>query len=391
MQAGYVAMLFLYRSLDRQERAVLDRVSQMRHELRFFVQQEPRRWTGLLARMTRARALRASNGIEGINVSNEDAMAAVDNEDPEDADKPTWQAVVGYHSAMDYVLQRCRDENFRLSRDVLLSIHFMISQHDLRANPGNFRRGWVGVRNSATGEIVHEGVDRALLEPLVDELIDYINDPEVESPVLKAAMAHLNIAMLHPFSDGNGRTARCVQTAVLANEGIIAPIFSSIEEYIGRNQQEYYDVLAAVGQGRWNPTNDCKPWVRYCILGHYRQAQTLLRRTREMERVYADLEILVQQRGLPERTALGLLEASGGARIRNASYRVSADVSNNLASRDLKSLVDAGLITPEGERRGRYYVAADAVRAIRERHRMPRGIDDPFATAEQDLKQGELF
>ena len=384
-------MLFSYRSLDRQERAVLDLVSQMRHDLRFFVQQEPRRWSGLLARITRARALRASNSIEGINVSNEDAMAAVDNEEPEDADKPTWQAVVGYQSAMDYILQRCRDENFRFSRDVLLSVHFMISQHDLRANPGNFRRGWVGVRNSATGEIVHEGVDRELLEPLVDELVQYINDPEVESPLLKASMAHLNIAMMHPFSDGNGRTARCIQTAVLANEGIIAPIFSSIEEYIGRNQQEYYDVLAAVGGGTWRPTNDCKPWIRFCILGHYRQTQTLLRRTREMERVFSDLETLVKRHGLPDRTALGLLEAAGGGRMRNASYRVSVDVSNNLASRDLKALVDAKLIMPEGERRGRYYIASDVVRAIRERHRMPRGLEDPFDLVDQGPNQGELF
>jgi hypothetical protein len=57
---------------------------------------------------------------------------------------------------------------------------------------------------------------------------------------------------------------------------------------------------------------------------------------------------MVNRLHLPERTALGLLEAASGGRIRNASYRVSADVSNNLASRDLKLLVDAGLLVPEG-------------------------------------------
>jgi len=382
-------MLFAYRSLDFRERQVLDRVAQMRSDLRLYVQQEPRRWTGVLARMTRARALRASNSIEGINVSDEDAIAAVDNEDPESADKPTWQAVVGYHSAMDYILQRCRDDQFRFSRDVLLSVHFMISQHDLSANPGNLRPGWVGVRNSQTGELVHEGVDRDLLDTLVDELIDYVNDDAVESAVLKAAMAHLNIAMLHPFSDGNGRTARCIQTAVLANDGIINPIFSSIEEYIGRNQQAYYDVLAEVGGGKWQPNRDAKPWVRFCITGHYRQAQTLLRRYREMERVYADLETVVRRLGLPERAAVGLLEAAGGRRIRNASYRVSVDISNNLASRDLKEIVDAGLLVPEGEKRGRYYVAGEMLQEIRIKHRLPKGNDDPFDPADEN--EPDLF
>ena len=371
--------MFTYRSLDAEEAAVVDRINEMRRQLRYYVVQEPRRWTGLLARMTRARALRASNSIEGINVSAEDALAAIDNEDPAEADKATWQAVAGYHAAMDYIVQRCRDESFQFSKDVLLAVHFMISQYDLNANPGNFRPGWVGVRNSKTGELVHEGVDRDLLEPLVDQLIDYMNDANEQPVILKAAMTHLNLALMHPFSDGNGRTARCFQTAVLTNEGIVAPIFSSIEEYTGRNQREYYDVLSEVGDGGWNPERDCRPWVRFCLKAHYRQARTLLRRTREIERVYNDLHRLITGLGLPERTALALLEALSGLRVRNASYRVSADISNNLASRDLKALVDADLLVPQGERRGRSYSPADLVKQIRDRHRTPKEVEDPFA------------
>ncbi len=373
-------MMFTYRSLDAEEAAVVDRINEMQRQLRYYVVQEPRRWTGLLARMTRARALRASNSIEGINVSAEDALAVIDNEDPAEADKATWQAVAGYHAAMDYILQRCRDENFQFSKDVLLAVHFMISQHDLNANPGNYRPGWVGVHDTKTGELVHEGVDRDLLEPLVDELIDYMNDADEQPVVLKAAMTHLNLTLMHPFSDGNGRTARCFQTAVLTNEGIVAPIFSSIEEYTGRNQQEYYDVLTEVGGGGWNPERDSQPWVRFCLTAHYRQARTLLRRTREIERVYNDLHRLVTSLGLPERTALALLESLSGLRVRNASYRVSSDISNNLASRDLKALVDAELLVPQGERRGRSYSPADLVQQIRNRHRTAKEVEDPFAS-----------
>ena len=371
-------MLYRYDSLTAEERAVLDRIAEMRYELRHYVAQSPRRWSGLLARMTRARALRASNSIEGINVSAEDAMAIIDNEDPVEADKQTWQAVEGYRTAMDYVLQRCRDGGFRFSTDVLLAVHFMISQSELDANPGIFRPGGVWVRNSETGEVVHEGVDRDLLEGLVDDLVEYMNDPGIESVMLKAAMTHLNLTLMHPFSDGNGRVARCLQTAVLASEGIVAPIFSSIEEYIGRNQQDYYDVLAEVGGGGWNPGRDCQPWVRFCITGHYRQAQTLLRRNRELERIYDEILRLVMSHGLNERTALALLEAVMGLRVRNASYRVSVGISNHLASRDLKTLVDSKLLIPRGERRGRFYVASDEVMAIRARLRLPRGIEDPF-------------
>lgn len=384
-------MLFTYSSLKTDERRALDRIAQMRSDLRYFVIQEPRRWTGILARMTRARALRASNSIEGINVTEEDAIAAVDNEEPADADKPTWQAVVGYQAAMDYILQRCRDQHFRFTKDVVLAVHFMISQHDLNANPGNFRRGWVGVRNSETGAVVHEGVDRQFLDPLMDELVEFMNSGNVESVVLRAALAHLNLVMLHPFSDGNCRTARCLQTAVLTNEGIQAPVFSSIEEYIGRHQQEYYDVLAQVGGGSWNPHRDCQPWIRFCITGHYRQAQTHLRRMKEIERVYEDLLRELCHHALPERMALGLIEAAAGLKVRNASYRVATDVSYNLASRDLKALVDEGFLRAEGERRGRHYVASDLVRAIREKHRLPKDEDDPFTLETSPSVQPSLF
>jgi Fic family protein len=372
-------MLYTYVELDGPERRVLDHIDEMQRDLRHFVVQNPKRWTGILARMTRARALRASNSIENINVSQEDAVAAVDGEDPAETDRQTWRAVVGYQQAMTYILQRCRDHDFQFSVDAILAIHFMISQSDLDANPGNFRRGWIGVRNTRTNEVVHEGVGRDRLGALMDDLVAFLNAPPQTHLIIKAALAHLNLTLLHPFSDGNGRTARCLQTAVLANEGIAAQTYSSIEEYIGHNQQEYYDVLADAGGGGFNPERNCKRWIRYCLSGHYRQLQTLLRRNAEYGLVFVDLEGLVLERGLPNRCALGLLEAAFGTRVRNASYRVSTDISNNLASRDLKQLVDAGLLEAKGEKRGRHYVAAAPVREIRERNRRPREVDDPFA------------
>lgn len=383
-------MLYRYTQLDSAEESVLARIDELQRDLRHFVAQNPQRWTGLLARMTRAKALRASNSIEDINVSQEDAIAAVDGEDPAETDRETWKAVVGYQTAMTYILQRCRDHDFQFSVDTILAIHFMISQSDLNANPGNFRRGWVGVRNTRTNEVVHEGVNRDLLEPLMDELIAFLNAKTEIHIIIKAALAHLNLTLLHPFSDGNGRTARCLQTAVLANTGIVAQEFSSIEEYIGRNQQEYYTVLAETGGGGWHPERDSKPWIRFCLKGHYMQLQTLLRRNQELGMVYGDLIRLLSGHGLHERMALGLLEAAFGSRVRNASYRVSTGISNNLASRDLKQLVDKGLLVAQGEKRGRHYLASDQVKTIRENNRLRKAIEDPFDLPQPDRTQLSL-
>ena len=129
-------MLFIYRSLDDKERRVEEATARMREELDLFVVTEPRRWTGFLARITRARALVASNSVEGINVSDDDAIAAIDREDPANTDRETWRAVIGYREAMDYILQRRRSASFRITEDVLLAVHFMICQSELKGKSG---------------------------------------------------------------------------------------------------------------------------------------------------------------------------------------------------------------------------------------------------------------
>ncbi|MDE0672569.1 MAG: hypothetical protein OXH72_12590 [Caldilineaceae bacterium] len=129
-------MLFTYPSLDDEERRVEEATTRLRHDLRHYMEAEPRRWTGLHARMTRARALIGSNSVEGINVSEEDALAAIDGENPACTDRDTWQAVIGYREAMNYILQQRQSPSFAITEDVLLAVHFMICQSDLDRRKG---------------------------------------------------------------------------------------------------------------------------------------------------------------------------------------------------------------------------------------------------------------
>ena len=94
-------------------------------------------------------------------------------------------------------------------------------------------------------------------------------------------MAHLNLVMIHPFRDGNGRMARALQTLVLSRGGIGEPAFSSIEEWLGGNTEDYYRVLAATGAGAWHPERSAALWVKFNLRAHHIQAQTVRRRYRE--------------------------------------------------------------------------------------------------------------
>ena len=376
-------MLFATPTITDAEAAVIAEIEDRRHQLHHFLR-EPRRWSGLLRRVTMARNTQGSNSIEGINADVDDVMAAASDEEPLTADQETIRALRGYSEAMTYALQLAGDEDFAYDARLLRSLHFMMTSYDLGARPGAWRIGPIYVQD-ADGGTVYEGPAIDSVRSLVAELVDELNRPDSTPVVARAAMAHLNLVMIHPFRDGNGRMARCLQTLVLAREGLTDPVFASIEEYLGRNTPAYYRVLGEVGRGEWSPGNDARPWLRFCLTAHLRQAETFLHRVRESETLWEAFDQLTATRGLPPRTSAALWAATQGWRIRNATYRSflrddGEEIADNTAGRDLGRLVDAGLLEPRGEKRGRHYVAAPELRSLRQQIRdaRPRTPIDPF-------------
>jgi Fic family protein len=289
---------------------------------------------------------------------------------------------------MTYVLQLVADEEFTYSTQLIKSLHFMMTDYYLRNRPGRWRAGAIYVRKEETGEIVYEGPDIDQVPALMEELAASLNAP-CEERLVQAGMAHLNLTMIHPFRDGNGRMARCIQSLVFARGKVIAPVFMSIEEYLGRNTQKYYDILADVGRSSWQPGNDARPWLRFILTAHLRQARTMLVRIKDSERLWVELEKLIErQPSLPERVMSVMFDAAVGLRVRNATYRAGLEesgeepITEQTASRDLQRLVEAGLLVPSGERRGRFYVAGAGATQIWQQIRSdrdPRNDTDPFA------------
>jgi Fic family protein len=262
----------------------------------------------------------------------------------------------------------------------------MMLGYDLKVNPGRWRPGAIHVTNTVTKQIVYEGPDVALVAGLISELITYLNESK-DRPLITAAMAHLNLTMIHPFSDGNGRMARALQTLVLSREGILDPRFSSIEEYVGQNAMDYYDVLAKVGQGSWHPENDPLPWIRFCLTAHYKQARNLLRRNADMGRLWMALETESKKLRLNERVVTALVDAAVGLKVKNPTYRNQVEITNQVAKTDLKRLADGGLLVPKGERKGRYYLASDRLKQIRNDTRLREAIRDPFEEIERTAQR----
>lgn len=387
-------VLFTAPEPDSAELIVAEQIEDLKRKLRAQLY-EPRRWLGSLRRLSFARAIQGSNSIEGFNASLDDVAAAADGEEPLDADTETTLALWGYREAMTYVLQLANEPDFDWSDQLLKSLHFMMVNYDLANRPGLWRAGPIFVHNDVTDENVYEGPEVESVPALMKALAAGLNEPDPMPAVVRAGMAHLNLVMIHPFRDGNGRMARCLQTLVLAREGVLAPQFCSIEEYLGANTQAYYNVLAEVGGGSWHPERDARPWVRFTLTAHLRQARTMLRRVNESEQLWIALDKLAQERRLPERAINALFDAALGLRVRNATYRAmnNDEISDAAAGRDLKALVERGLLEPHGERRGRHYTGTPelwAVWAEIKSQRSRRDDADPFALASLNAQLQEL-
>jgi Fic family protein len=333
---------------------------------------------GSLRRSTFARAMVGSNSIEGYYATVGDAIAVVQNEEPMDANEETRAVLQGYRDAMTYIIQAANDQHFEFAKQFLKSLQFMMLRHDLSKNPGQWRPGAIYVVQESTGKTVYEAPDADAVDGLIEELVAFLRADNTTPTIVRAAMAHLNLTMIHPFKDGNGRMARALQTLVFALDGVLYPMFSSIEEWLGRHTPEYYKILADTGQGKWNPTRDALPWIRFCLTAHYQQSATFIRRNEEYSRLYDLIVDLVASNGLPDRVTLSVFDAALGWAITNPRYRSDAEVGEYMATRDLKALCDAGLFEPIGEKRGRYYKRTSVLEQLRDRVRIWKPPENPY-------------
>lgn len=370
-------MLFAYPALDLEDAAVLDEIAGYRTALAEHLR-VPRRWTGSLRRTALARAIRGSNSIEGIHVELDDAAAALDEDEAMSADERAFAEIRGYRQALGFVLAMARDRHFVLDTSALRSMHFMLLSHDIGKSPGQYRTQQIYVHDERTDQNVYVGPDPGEVPALMEELVRDLNSHAGEDPLVHGAMAHLNLVMIHPFRDGNGRMARAVQTLVLARKGIAEPEFASIEEWLGANTDDYYRVLAVTGEGAWNPANDTHLWVKFNLRAHHIQAQTVHARWERAYEAWTLLDELTARHGLAERVTGALYDAALGFRLRRSSYVEQTGVEERTASRDFRGMVDAGLLDAIGQTKGRYYVAGRALAPVREAARRRAPLVDPY-------------
>ena len=211
-----------------------------------------------------------STQIEGNRLT-QDQVAQVIEADQHFPGKERDQAEVkGYYAALDEV-ERFVKSREKVSEIQIQKLHALVmAGGKARAKPTPYRDGQNGIRDSRSRGVVYMPPEAKDVPPLMHGLVAWLNARDEWPAPIKAAIAHYQYATIHPYYDGNGRTARLLTTLVLHLGGYGLKGLYSLEEYYARNLGDYYEALT-IGpshnyyEGRAEA--DITKWVVYFVEG----------------------------------------------------------------------------------------------------------------------------
>lgn len=317
-----------------------------------------RRWEGRLRRDLEAEAVAASTAMEGVPVTAEEVRRILAGQPAAEVREEDRSLVRGYRDAMNFVSRRADDPAFRWNRELIVGLHdrILAGRYDLGA--GRLRTDRPAfVVNSATGEQVFLPPPGEDVEHLVDEVCS-VMDRGLPHPAIASAWVHVAMAAIHPFKDGNGRTARVLASLAMYRGGFKRTEFTSLEEWWGRHRGDYYSAFRCLGP-EFHRNADITPFVQAHMEAQLHQVRALDNRERVERQIWLALEECAEDVGLDPRVANALWDAFFERDVTAGYYLSLANVSRATATIDLATAVAAKFLRPEGERRGRRYLPTD--------------------------------
>lgn len=230
--------------------------------------------------------------------------------------------------------------------------------------PGEYRRGENRVVD-ATGEPIFRTPPSGDVPGLMRAFGVWLEASATDDPApITAALAHLELVAIHPFNDGNGRTARALSRVILSQQGYAFGGLVSLDAQLDLDRAEYFVAIRGAIGASYDPDYDATPFIEYFLGSIVNSADHVLARIRGIGEVMIAIRGAIAEGALPAPMIDGLAFAWVNRHIRAGDYIRLTGRSAQSTSRDLSRAVDAGWLRATGERRGRYYVLGPKLLAI---------------------------
>ena len=315
-------------------------------------------WVRRFRARARTAAVSASLALDGVRVRL-DASEALEGGRGAAGDEDQ-RVVASTALALRHVGVLAGDPALRWTDRLLLDLHFEACSSEPMARPGRWREEAVHGSEAAS----YRGPEAVRVQELTGVVLEWLDvgSPRVP-PVVRGALAHLNLVSIQPFSGRNGRLALIVQSLAIAQGGVLPPELGSIEAALARDPRAYAEALREARGESYQTQRSAAPWLAFCVDAHLTLTRERLDQLDEAARRWTLLDVFMERRGWPQRLTVAL-EQSLSATVDRASYTAETDVSPATASGDLRRLLDAGLLDSEGRGRNTRYRATDTLRRM---------------------------
>jgi Fic family protein len=223
-----------------------------------------------LRRQALVRMSHSSTAIEGNRLNLREVEALLMKQKIAASDRDIFE-VQNYLNALRFVGQIVKDKR-PITEKVLLKIHKLVTRRTLNKEAsGYYRKGPVFVVRRHAGlsdRIVYTGPVAKDVPRLCAALIKWIQNSKKEgiNPIICSGITHQEIAAIHPFNDGNGRTARAMATLILYSRGYNFRHLFALEDYYNRNRPVYYEAIN-IGKNYHERQKDFTSWLEYFVKG----------------------------------------------------------------------------------------------------------------------------
>lgn len=322
-------------------------------------------WEAKFRKEALERSVHHGTHLEGNRLSFEEAQEVLDGREVLARERDV-QEVMNYRNVLKFIEQLAAqikiEGSYVLALETLLDIHsLVVDKIVLPEKAGNFRSRQVVLKNSLTGEISYTPPPAAEVPYLVEDLLNWINSDEILElhPVIKAGIVHYELSRIHPFVEGNGRTARAMATLLMFLDGYDIRKLFSLEEYFDTNPLDYYSTLQTVSNQLVLDTQDrdLTPWLSYFVEG---VAIELNKVKERVKRISADARVkdkLGEQVTLNERQMLIMEYLHRHKAMQNKDFRkIFPDYSDDTVLRELRFLKQKDLVKKTGGTKNAVYV-----------------------------------
>ncbi|MFA4991060.1 MAG: Fic family protein [Candidatus Omnitrophota bacterium] len=301
-----------------------------------------------------------STHIEGTALSLKQARSILEGKKVKGVSHDDKKELLNYKKAMDFISKYLGKDD-PLSEGVIRELHKILVK-DVRgenADPGSYRRIQNYVVNSRTREVVYTPPASLEVPHLMRELTEWINKAEDISPILVAGIAQFQFVHIHPFIDGNGRTARLLSTLILYKTGYDFKRLFTISEHYDKDRPSYYQAIQSVRNNNMNMT----AWLGYFVEGLRSQMEEIQDKGKKIIVSEKIVKALAEYNlNLRQKKIIRYLVVN--EQINNEQCQRLCESIRRTATRDLVSLVKKGLLLKKGELKGAYYVLSSTVSKI---------------------------